>query len=121
MKSNFLGELLISIVLILLVVLLTNPLDFWMPQPIHMGAIFALAILFILFAVFVWRENVKDERESLHRYIAARFAYIAGTATLVLGVILQSLKHIVDAWLVIVLVIMILAKIVGRIYSQQKH
>ncbi len=121
MKNNFWLEFLISIILIILAVILLNPLDFWMPQPVEMSIMVSLAVVFIVFSLLIWQENAKDEREALHRYIAARFAYISATAVLILGIILQSLRHILDPWLVIAIVVMVLAKISGRIYSQLKH
>jgi uncharacterized membrane protein len=98
-----------------------NPNDFWMPSKANMMLVAALAVLFIVFASFVWREKAVDERESLHKHIAARFAYLAGTSTLVIGVIMQSFQHMVDNWLVITLGVMILAKAVGFLYARKKY
>lgn len=121
MKNNFWGEITISLVLIFLLILLLNPLGLSMSQSVQMMLTVGLAVIFIVFATFVWKEKAADERESLHRYIAARFAYLAGTAILIVGVIIQSFNHLLDFWLIFALAVMIFAKIIGRIYSQFKH
>lgn len=83
--------------------------------------IFGLVILFCIFASFIWKENARDERENLHKMIAGRIAFLAGSAVLVIGIVLQSLSHQLDVWLVITLVVMILAKAAGLIYSRVKQ
>ncbi len=120
MKDNW-SEILVSIILLVFVVFLLNPLDFWMPQPVQMMSLVAVAALFIIFSAFVWHEKATDEREQLHRHISARIAYLAGTAILVTGVIMQSLKHALDPWLVIALAVMVLGKVAGLIYSRSKY
>lgn len=121
MKNSYFGEIIISLILIVLLVFLINPMNFWMPQPANMMMVAALAVLFVIFAGFVWKEKASDERESLHRYIGARFAYLTGTGVLVLGVVFESLSHMIDGWLVIALGAMILAKVVGLLYGRIKH
>ncbi len=78
----------------------------------------AIVIIFMLFAALVWRENARDERESLHKMIAGRAAFLAGTITLVIGIVVQTFQHRVDPWLTIVLSVMVLAKILGIIYTR---
>ena len=121
MKNNFLQEVLISLVLIALLVLFLNPFDFWMPNALLMMMVAGLVVIFALFAGFVWRENAKDEREASHRLMAGRIAYLAGAGGLVIGVVVQSLAHDLDAWLSVVLGLMIFAKIIGLMYSRIQH
>lgn len=92
-----------------------------MPQPMHMVMVPLLVILFIAFAGFLWKEKAGDERENLHRFIAARFAYFAGVTTVIIGIILQSSHQVIDPWLIITICVMLLAKILGLIYSNLKH
>jgi len=47
--------------------------------------------------------------------------FIVGAGVLVVGIIVRSLEHKLDFWLVITLTAMVLAKIVGLIYSRRKH
>ena len=121
MKNNFLQEIIVSLVLIVLLVLFLNPFGFWMPTILLMMMVLGLVVVFSVFASFIWRENAKDEREGLHKMMAGRIAFLAGTAVLVAGVIVQSFKHELDFWLVLTLGTMILAKIIGLIYSRAKH
>lgn len=121
MKNNFLGELIISLVLIGLLVFFINPLDLLMPQPLHPFMLPFLAVLFIIFAGLLWRETPGDEREQLHKFIASRFAYFAVIAALLIGVIVQSFKGELDPWLVIAVCIALLAKILGFLYGYIKH
>lgn len=121
MHNNLLQEILISFILIILLVLFLNPFDFWMPNALLMMMVVGLTSVFVIFASFVWKENSRDEREGFHRMIAGRFAFLAGAAVLIIGIIVQSFGHNLDFWLVLTLGAMILAKIFGLIYSRIKH
>lgn len=121
MKNKFFSEIVISVVLIILLLFLLNPMDFWMPTSVHMMMLVGLAVGFVLFAGLMWRETARDEREQLHKVIAARFSYLIGIASLVTGVIIQSLNHTLDIWLIIALSSMIFGKIAGRIYAELKN
>ena len=121
MKNNFLQEIFVSLVLIVLLVLFLNPFDFWMPNTILIMMVAGLIVVFALFASFIWRESAQDEREALHRFMAGRIAYLAGAGGLVIGIIVQSLQHDLDGWLVGILGVMIFAKISGRIYGKVRN
>ncbi len=121
MKNNLLQEISVSTVLIVLLILFLNPFDFWMPPVLLMTMVCGLVVVFALSASFIWRENTRDEREGLHKMMAGRIAFLAGTSVLVIGIIVQSFKHELDFWLVLTLGTMILAKIVGLMYSRTKY
>lgn len=121
MRNKFVWEILLSTVLIGLLISLLNPFDYGMPPPVQITMTISLIVLFLIFVGFAWQENAQDEREQLHRFIANRFAYVTGTSLLVLGIVIQSTRHIVDIWLVVTLIAMIVAKLVGVIYSRLKH
>ena len=78
----------------------------------------AVVLLFGLFTIFVWREQVHDEREILHRMIAGRVAFFAGSGVLLFGIIVGELRHDLDPWLPAVLGIMIVAKATGLLYAK---
>lgn len=118
MKSNFLQEVLISGLFIVLLALFLNPFDFWMPTALLMMMVLGLVVVFALFASFVWRENHRDEREGLHKMMAGRIGFLVGTALLTLGIIVQSFNHDLDPWLVFVLSGMIAAKVITLIYGR---
>ena len=113
--------MILSGALIALLVALLNPFDYGMPPPVQITMTISFVILFLIFASLVWQEKAQDEREKLHRFIANRFAYISGTSVLVVAIVLQSVNHIVDVWLVVTLIVMIVAKLTGVIYSRLKH
>lgn len=121
MKNNLFKEIFVSLVFVVLLILFLNPFNFWMPNELLMMMIIGLAVVFAVYAGFIWRENAKDERETLHRMLAGRMAYLVGTGILVLGIIVQSFRHELDSWLIFTLGSMILAKIFGIIYGQLKH
>jgi hypothetical protein len=87
-----------------------------MPTMLHMIMLGVALILFGVFAAFILREKSQDEREAAHRMHAGRIAFLSGSATLLIGILIQSLAHAIDIWLVATLVIMIIAKIGTRIY-----
>lgn len=116
------SEVFISIVLIILAVLFLDPFMLWMPKSMVPLMLVAVIVLFALFAIFVWRERAGDEREQLHRMIADRIGYLAGAALLVAGIVYQAMvNHTVDSWLIVTLVLMVVAKLAGLVYSKFKH
>lgn len=112
-------EIIASAFLIVLVILLLNPFNFWMPTNVQMLLLAAAVAAFGVVAVFVLREGAADERELVHRNLAGRWAFLFGSATIVLGIIVQSLNHALDPWLVVVLVVMVLAKLAARFYGDR--
>lgn len=120
MKNNLKSEIGISSVLVVLTVLLLNPFHFWMPNMLHMVVLALTLVIFALFAIFILREKVQDERESAHRMLSGRVAFLTGSALLTLAIVVQSLQDAVDVWLVIVLVAMVLSKLITRIYSDNR-
>ena len=121
MKNNFLQEILVSVALVVLLVFMLNPFDFWMPSTLLMMLIAVFVAIFGSLVSFIWRENSKDEREILHKSIAGRAAFLAGASVLVVGIVVQSFSHTLDPWLAIALGVMILAKIAGLAYGRMKH
>ncbi len=123
MKNNsphFTAEIILTIILLLLLALFFNPFGF-MPRMMVAFLMVALIVVFIIFASFIWQEDPRDEREGQHRLMAGRIGFLAGTAILVLGIILQTVWHQLDPWLILALGAMVLAKIVARIYSELKN
>lgn len=116
MKNNIV-ETTVTTALIVLAVLLLNPFDFWMPDMMVMGMLVTTLVLFGIFASFILREGTVDERDQSHKTLAGRNAFLAGSAVLILGIVIQGHTHAVDPWLVVTLTVMIIAKIATRIWS----
>lgn len=118
MKNN--SEIILALLFVALLFFCLNPFGWYMLNMWQMLILVALVIVFAIFTVFVWREGKGDERDVMHRMLAGRYAFLLGTVTLLLGIILQSLQHDLDHWLVITLGVMVLAKVFGLLYSQRK-
>ncbi|MDE2030729.1 MAG: hypothetical protein KGI58_00490 [Patescibacteria group bacterium] len=118
MKNNI-KEIIITLCLIAIAVLLLNPFNFWMPDMVVIGILAIALVLFGIFASFILREKIFDERDSLHRTLAGRNAFLAGSAMLMIGIIIEGYSHKVDAWLVITLIVMIFTKITTRMWSDK--
>jgi hypothetical protein len=116
-RFNYLTEFIISMVLIIMLILFINPFNFLMPGVVLMVMITVLTVIVVLFASLVWNENPKDERDYLHTMVAGRFAFLAGCIVLTLGIIIQSIQHNLSIWLPISLGVMVISKIISRIYS----
>ncbi len=119
--NQLFGETAVALVLIVLLVCFINPLDWWMTDAVHMTLLGLVAAFFAIFAMFIWRESVSDEREQLHRFIAARLAYTAGGMILLVGTVLQAMAHAIDPWLPAALAGMVFAKILGRVYARKLY
>ena len=114
------GELFVSLVLIALLGIVFNPWNTAMPDFMIMSLLLGLVVIFTVFAVFVWRENHGDEREVFHRHFADRIGYLAGSAFLLLAIVVEELNHALDRWLVAALAVMVLGKVAGLIYGKMK-
>ncbi len=106
-----------AVLLILAGVLLINPFDLWMPGLTQMAILAAFVVLCGALALFVLLERAGDERDEAHRALAGRAAFLAGGTVLLAGIVVQSLAHDLDPWLVGVLVAMVAAKAIARWYA----
>ena len=119
MKNKITKEIIVSLALIVLAILLLNPFHFWMPDMMVMGMLVALLVFFGIFASFILKEKVFDERDDVNRSLAGRNAFLAGSAILMLGIVVQGYSHKVDSWLVVALIVMIIVKITTRLWSDR--
>lgn len=97
--------------------LFLNPGHLTMPDTMVSMLIVVLIVSFLTFSAFLFREKASDEREVVHVLTAGRISYLVGVGTLVVGIILQAVKHEIDSWLVIALCAMVFSKLLSRIYS----
>ncbi len=117
--GNIISEFIVTTGLIVTAILLLNPLHFWMPDMMVMSMLAVILVLFAIFASFILRERAVDERDDQHKALAGRNAFLAGSATLILGIIVQGYSHAVDEWLVVALIVMVVTKIGTRIWSDR--
>ena len=118
MKNNLI-ETIVTVCLVVLAILLLNPFHFWMPDMVVIGMLAITLGLFGVFASFILRERVVDERDGLHRTLAGRNAFLAGSGVLTVAIVIQGYTHSIDPWLVIALTTMIIVKILTRIWSDK--
>lgn len=118
MKNN-LKESIVTVGLVVTAILLLNPFHFWMPDMMVMSMLAIILVLFATFASFILREKAVDERDDQHKALAGRNAFLVGSTTLILGIIVQGYSHAVDSWLVVALIIMVVTKIGARIWSDR--
>ena len=121
MKNNFLKEISIGGILVLVLLLVANPFHFWMPTMMVVIILIVILITFGIYASFILSEKVIDEREDAHRALAGRVAYLSGSAVLIIATFIQEYFGHLDIWVVIALVVMILAKICTRMYTDSKY
>ncbi len=120
-NKNILVSIISIIVIGALLCILLDTLRTQMNHMMYMTFQFtSLAGILALVGLFVFEEN-GDERIELHKKIASRFGYIAGLLTASIGLVFQSISHSIDPWLLGVVIIMITAKLLGRLYSTWKN
>ena len=119
--SQLFSETFVTVALLVVLAWFINPFDFWMTDAFHMTLLGLSVAFFAIFAMFLWRENVEDEREQLHRFIGARFSYTVAGTLLLIGTVVQALSHDIDLWLPITLASMVFAKITGRWYASRRY
>lgn len=117
MMKLFDTQLIVPLLVLLLSYLFLDPFMVLMPTAAVNALIVVFFLLYISFALLLWKEKASDEREEVHRAYAARVAYLTGTGVLVIGIIYQALViHTVDPWLILTLTVMVFAK-----YFALKH
>ncbi len=113
-------ESLVGLGLLVLLFIIFNPWNLFMPGYLVLGFLIAAIVLYIAFATFLWREGRGDEREQFHRLFADRIAYLIGSALLLVAIVVEELAHALDPWLIAALAVMVIAKIAGLIYGKNK-
>lgn len=110
-------EITISIILLGVLVIFLNPTNLLMPDSLNLMLILGLIIGFLGFVSFIWKETATDEREATHIWKAGRLSFLVGVTVVVIGIIVQAMKHDIDPWLLYVLFAMVAAKLVSIIFQ----
>lgn len=117
MNKSALIQILTAIVSCILALFLIDPFGLWMASMVQMMVLALAVIAFGALAIFVVHEGDGDERDDTHRALAGRAAFLAGGAVLLLGIVLESIAHALDPWLVVALAAMVCAKTIVRLWS----
>lgn len=118
--NNIKGELAVGLGLLVLLFVIFNPWQVFMPGYVVMGLLIGAVVLFGILATFLWNEDHGDEREHFYRLFADRTAYLAGSTVLLIAIIVEELGHVLDPWLIVALAIMIVAKVGALMYGKNK-
>jgi hypothetical protein len=117
MNRSIIFQVLSACLLVVLAAALVDPFGLWMSGMMHMATLGGAVVAFGILALFVLAETGGDEREVSHRMLSGRAAFIAGGTVLLTAIVIQSIDHTLDSWLVYALVAMVLAKMCARIFS----
>ena len=118
--KRILAEFILPFILLVVLASLVWPYGFGGGHAMVMARQGILLSGFIVFALWIWREQSLDEREELHRMLIGRVAYLVGSGILIAGIVVQSLGGIVDRWLVYSLMGMVLVKVVGSVWARRR-
>jgi hypothetical protein len=119
-KNNVIREGAVVLILVGIVVFLCNPFHRWMPTMMMVTLVSGALVCFGFLASFLFHENASDEREVVNRMQAGRVAFLAGSATLLIGSIVQILRHDIDIWLAGSFVVMVVAKFLTNVYNDRE-
>ncbi len=117
-KESPWAEAIVSFFLIVCLVVFLRPMGLLMPETAEMVVLTLFILAYFVFLSFIWKEKPADERDYAHQMAAGRASFLIGSGTLTVGIIFQALQHNIDPWLIISLAVMILAKILMRLYAK---
>ncbi|CAN5746151.1 hypothetical protein BH11PAT2_BH11PAT2_01120 [soil metagenome] len=120
MTKNTAIQVFASTIFIVTAAIFLNPFKVWMPDMLHMLILGILVGAFGAVAALVASEQQGDEREERHQMLAGRAAFLTGAVILLSGIVWQAFTSTVDAWLVLALCGMVLAKASVRVYGDTK-
>ena len=118
--TGVVSEWLVGGVILVALILLLNPFGFIMTSAFILSAIMLLAVAVISFAVFVWRERPRDEREVINVSKAGRLSYLVGGGVIVAAIVYQTITHQLDPALPAVLGAMVITKLILAAWYHQK-
>lgn len=117
--SSFL-ELAVTLVILLLLLVIANPWYMWMPKMSEMVLSCLLLLALVLYAVFILREQVRDERDEYYRLVLSRLALLTTSGVLVIGLLVGLSEKAVDPWLAGALAALVVTKTCGSIWIRYK-
>jgi L-asparagine transporter-like permease len=117
MNKNYL-HISVAAALTFALLALADLFPFWMPMMGEMVALALVTLLLIVWTGFVMQETAQDEREVVLKMRAGRVAYLSGLGFLALALIVQALSHDIDPWIATALAVMVLAKLLTRLYLE---
>ena len=93
-----------------------------MPPMAYAVGFAAVVLMFAVFVVSMIKQTDRDEREEKHRMVAAESGFIAGGVVVLLAIAHQTfVMHAADGSLFMILVVMMLVRLIVRIYLDKKQ
>lgn len=108
------SDIIIGLIAIGCLVLSSNLFGSWMPSSLVMILVGVFISVFALFAVLIWHESPRDEREAQILLSSDRLGFLAGAVVLAVALVVTSLRHESTNLLALALSTMILAKLLGK-------
>ncbi len=118
MKNNF-KQTILGLILVILLVLISDPFMWWMPPMGEMVVLILLTVAVCVWAGLVFKESSGDERELVHQGAAGRAAYLAGLGLLTVALLVQGFNHQIDGWITLTLGVMVVVKLGARFYLER--
>jgi uncharacterized RDD family membrane protein YckC len=114
-------DILVPIIVIVSAMAFLDPFMYLMPSMMVSIVLGILMVSSLAYALIVFKEGAKDEREVSLRAFADRIACLVGTTGLV-GVIVYQVVviHHVDTYIVAILLAMIVTKYLAHLYAERK-
>jgi hypothetical protein len=111
MKALYFSEVVLALIMGVLIFLYADPLNFSMGSMTYASFVSLGICAYVATLLFFWKEYARDEREMSHKFLSSRGAFLAGSTVVVVGVIFQSMHHMLDPWLPATLIAMSVAKL----------
>jgi|GEM_PF-5856873 len=110
-KANIIQSI-FCLIIILIALALGDTFSFFMPMGIHYALIVVSIFLFAFIAKKLLDNNALDEREQVLELNSYKFAYITTNIILLITIFYQSLNHISQPALIVILSVSLLSKLI---------
>ncbi len=111
-------QIIVACTLIFFLAVLADLVPFWMPMMGQMTALVLVTSLLLLWAGFVIQEKAHDERETVLKMKAGRVSYLLGLGVLMIALVVQGMAHNIDPWIILALAVMVVSKLLTRLYLE---
>ena len=114
-------DLLVPLVVVITALAFFDPLMYLMPSMMVSWVLGLLMVSTLVYALIIFKEGARDEREVSLRAYADRLAALIGTIGLVTVIMYQVLViHDVDTSIIVILIAMIVTKYAAHVYAEHK-
>lgn len=113
-------DILVPLVVIVSALAFLDPFMYLMPSMLVTVILGVLMISTVAYALIIFKEGARDEREVSLRAFADRITCLVGTAGLVMVIVYQVLVvHHVDTVIICILLAMIVTKYLAHLYAER--